>query len=68
VPSVLGDVVSALPGVTTKVHVTCPQCFRVVQITAEQYVDEDGERYVDAPIVWRAIEIHASYGCVARRQ
>lgn len=53
---------------TAKVHVTCPQCFRIVQITAEQYVDEDGDKYVEAPVVWQAVSIHARYGCVARRR
>jgi hypothetical protein len=52
---------------TAQVPVTCPQCFRVVQITAEQYLDEEGEKYVEAPVVWRAMSIHTRYGCIARR-
>jgi hypothetical protein len=65
-PDVLGGRMS-LP-VRTKIHVTCPRCFRVVQITAAQYTDKNGEVYVEAPVVWQAMSIHVRYGCVARRR
>lgn len=53
--------------VTTKVCVTCPQCFRPIEITAEQYVDGDGDVYVEPLPIWRAVSIHVRYGCVRRR-
>jgi hypothetical protein len=60
-----GAVVSA--GVTTKVPVKCPQCYRVVTLTAEEFIDEDGEKYVMAEPIHHAMSLHMRVGCAGGR-
>lgn len=54
-------------GTTTQVPVKCPQCFRVVTLTVEEYIDEDGEKYVMAEPVLHAMSLHMRVGCVGKR-
>lgn len=65
-PVLLGRAVTVLP--TVPVLVKCTQCYRIVRLTGEEQVDEDGERYVDAIPVYRAMALHMTYGCTARRR
>lgn len=55
-------------GVTTQVPIKCPQCFRVVSLTAEEYIDDDGEKYVMAEPVMHAMGLHMRVGCVGKRR
>lgn len=60
----LGRVVTVLP--TTQVLVKCTQCLRVLHLTAEEHVDEDGDRYADAGPIYRAVGLHQTRGCMAK--
>lgn len=55
-------------GVTTKVPMKCPQCFRVVTLTAEQYTDEFGQKWVDGERIMHAMILHMRVGCVGKRR
>lgn len=55
-------------GLTTEVPVKCTQCFRIVHLNGEEYIDEDGEKYVEAEPIMLAMSLHMRYGCIARRR
>jgi hypothetical protein len=40
---------------------------RVLHLTAEEHVDEDGDRYVDAGPIYRAVGLHQTRGCLTKR-
>lgn len=44
----------------------CTQCFRLVHLSGERQVDEDGTPYVDGLPIYRAMALHMTRGCLRR--
>lgn len=53
---------------TVLVLMKCPQCCRLLHLNPPEHIDEDGDTYVEAEPIHRALGMHLSYGCAAGRR